>query len=297
MELQRLQTLLTTVKLDDAYDDGGDFSWRISGLLLEDLRLDDAYDDGFPTVKLDDAYDDGGDFSWRISGKDLRDLRLDDAYDDGEDFSWRISGLLLEDLRLDDAYDDGGDFSWRISGLLLEDLRLDDAYDDGGDFSWRISGLLLEDLRVGFPTVKLDDAYDDGRDFSWRISGIQISSAGTLSSSVQLRTGSFSWSLQISSLEINANWKMKYDPGRWLPTVRDSGRLSTSVRQSGITLTVQPVVETESLQVNLQDCSASLSGLEVSFGGSILSRFYELVANAFEGDIRRQLERAASLLL
>ncbi|XP_052215587.1 uncharacterized protein LOC127834058 [Dreissena polymorpha] len=156
----------------------------------------------------------------------------------------------------------------------------------------KVNAMELQRLQTLLTTVKLDDAYDDGGDFSWRISGIQISSAGTLSSSVQLRTGSFSWSLQISSLEINANWKMKYDPGRWLPTVRDSGRLSTSVRQSGITLTVQPVVETESLQVNLQDCSASLSGLEVSFGGSILSRFYELVANAFEGDIRRQLERA-----
>ncbi|KAH3806113.1 hypothetical protein DPMN_134427 [Dreissena polymorpha] len=81
------------------------------------------------------------------------------------------------------------------------------------------------------------------------------------------------------------------------PNSDGCGRLSTSVGQSGITSTIQPVVETGSLQVNLQDCSASLSGLDVSFGGSILSRFYELVANAFKGNIRRQLDRAASLLL
>ncbi|KAH3754224.1 hypothetical protein DPMN_188888 [Dreissena polymorpha] len=124
---------------------------------------------------------------------------------------------------------------------------------------------------------------------------IQVSRVGTLSSSVQLGTGSFRWSLQISSLEINANWNMKYDLSRWLPTVRDSGRLSASMGQSGITLTVQPVVETGSVQVILRGCSASLSGLEVFFDGSILSQFYTLVANAFEGDIRRQLEIAANL--
>ncbi|XP_052236924.1 uncharacterized protein LOC127848480 isoform X2 [Dreissena polymorpha] len=140
--------------------------------------------------------------------------------------------------------------------------------------------------------MTLDDAYDDEGTFSWRISDIQVSRVGTLSSSVQLGTGSFRWSLQISSLEINANWNMKYDLSRWLPTVRDSGRLSASMGQSGITLTVQPVVETGSVQVILRGCSASLSGLEVFFDGSILSQFYTLVANAFEGDIRRQLEIA-----
>ncbi|WAR11472.1 hypothetical protein MAR_025652, partial [Mya arenaria] len=91
---------------------------------------------------------------------------------------------------------------------------------------------------------------------------IRLNSAGSLTSHVALGTGSFTWSATLSDIKVSADWRLKYDPGRWLPTIRDSGSLDLSVGTTSISINVRPKVSS-GIQVDLDDCSARVSSLRI----------------------------------
>ncbi|XP_052816022.1 uncharacterized protein LOC128242760 [Mya arenaria] len=155
----------------------------------------------------------------------------------------------------------------------------------------KINDWEIAKLREDLLKTNLNDISDDHGDTTWSISSIRLNSAGSLTSHVALGTGSFTWSATLSDIKVSADWRLKYDPGRWLPTIRDSGSLDLSVGTTSISINVRPKVSS-GIQVDLDDCSARVSSLRVRVHGSLLSKFYDMLISAFKGNIENQLEKA-----
>ncbi|XP_052760250.1 bactericidal permeability-increasing protein-like [Mya arenaria] len=144
-------------------------------------------------------------------------------------------------------------------------------------------------LREDLLKANINEIRDDKGHTTWKIFRIRLNSVGSLTAHVTLGTGSFTWRASLSNIKLSADWLYRHDDG-WLLSFGDDGSLGASVGMASISINVRPKVS-NGLQVELDDCSAHISSLDVRVHGSLLSWIYDIIIPEFEEEIQRLLEK------
>lgn len=157
-----------------------------------------------------------------------------------------------------------------------------------------INNAEIRDLRADLDGKNFRDIADSKGNLDYRLSNIRITNLGTISADLDLRgeTNSIYWNGYISSVSVEADWRVKYETGGWIRIkISKSGSVDLDVGRTLVGISVTPSVSNGNLQIRLGSCIANIGHLDADFSGGILARILNILTDVFKKAMKSKLEK------